>query len=30
MGSVRDGKEIGYIFPGREMKRGNKICLQIF
>lgn len=29
-GSVRDDKGTGYIFPGREMKKGNKICLQIF
>lgn len=30
LGSVRDDKGIGYIFSGRKMKRGNKICLQIF
>lgn len=30
LGSVRDGKGTGYIFPVREMKKGNKICLQIF
>lgn len=28
--SLKDGKGIGYICPGREMKRSNKIHLQIF